>query len=212
MRAHRLHSIAFACVTLFLAGPVQSRVPSGDPGPGFDPVDCSLSNLGGGAIDCVGWYGGNLNALNTTAYDKSAAALNDLLGVNSFTGAGLTWLEDRPAYAASLIDFTTPLYGLTVVAFHVDEPAFDGPGVIPYDGTAFYLFNAGNNVGGLDSFTFNVPNLHGVRLYSTGAYVAPPPPTSPAPEPTSWALMVAGFGMAGGLLRYRRPRARVAQG
>jgi hypothetical protein len=26
------------------------------------------------------------------------------------------------------------------------------------------------------------------------------------PEPASWALMIAGFGMAGGLLRQRRQR------
>ncbi len=31
-----------------------------------------------------------------------------------------------------------------------------------------------------------------------------PPAPSTAPEPTSWALMIAGFGLAGGAMRYRR--------
>ena len=30
------------------------------------------------------------------------------------------------------------------------------------------------------------------------------PPASNAPEPTSWALMIAGFGFAGGAMRFRR--------
>lgn len=32
---------------------------------------------------------------------------------------------------------------------------------------------------------------------------APPPPPSGVPEPASWALMITGFGMAGGMMRRR---------
>jgi PEP-CTERM motif len=30
------------------------------------------------------------------------------------------------------------------------------------------------------------------------------------PEPATWAMMIGGFGMIGGALRYRRRRTRVA--
>jgi hypothetical protein len=39
---------------------------------------------------------------------------------------------------------------------------------------------------------------------SIGDAVAPPPPTTAAPEPASWALMILGLGGVGGLLRQRR--------
>lgn len=36
------------------------------------------------------------------------------------------------------------------------------------------------------------------------------PPTSPVPEPASWALMIAGFGMIGGVMRARSGRIAMA--
>jgi len=36
------------------------------------------------------------------------------------------------------------------------------------------------------------------------------PPTSPVPEPASWALMIAGFGLVGGAARMRRVRPAMA--
>ena len=39
---------------------------------------------------------------------------------------------------------------------------------------------------------------------------APVPPTSAVPEPATWAMMIAGFGLAGGALRTRRSRRTVA--
>lgn len=35
-------------------------------------------------------------------------------------------------------------------------------------------------------------------------------PTAPVPEPATWAMMIAGFGMAGGAMRRRRPRTVLA--
>ena len=43
--------------------------------------------------------------------------------------------------------------------------------------------------------------------------VPPPPPTSSVPEPASWAMMLAGFGMLGSLFRrQKRAGLRVANG
>ena len=38
---------------------------------------------------------------------------------------------------------------------------------------------------------------------------APPPPVPGVPEPRSWAMMIIGFGMLGGLLRRRRRALRI---
>lgn len=43
--------------------------------------------------------------------------------------------------------------------------------------------------------------------YGTGGgsgYTPAAPSASPAPEPTNWALMIVGFGTAGGVIRWRR--------
>ena len=34
--------------------------------------------------------------------------------------------------------------------------------------------------------------------------IVPTPGTSPAPEPAGWAMMITGFGLLGGVLRWRR--------
>lgn len=39
--------------------------------------------------------------------------------------------------------------------------------------------------------------------------IVDPRPSAPIPEPTAWILMIAGFGLTGGLLRYRRRRVPV---
>lgn len=54
-------------------------------------------------------------------------------------------------------------------------------------------------------------NVDAFKLAGISAYVtplAPPPshPTSPVPEPASWAMMVMGFGAAGTAMRRRKAR------
>ena len=45
-----------------------------------------------------------------------------------------------------------------------------------------------------------------INAFSITPYTA----SSPTPEPTTWAMMLGGFGLAGGLLRRRRDRAEVS--
>ena len=58
---------------------------------------------------------------------------------------------------------------------------------------------------------FAAPRSGNVRLASF-AFATPDPggPAGPVPEPASWAMMIGGFGLAGGALRYRRRRTLVA--
>lgn len=158
---------------------------------------CASSDISPAAAACRGWYSGNLNSGNSTDKADSATALNSLLGVSTFSGSSLTWLENLDSLSGNTINFASPLFGQTVFSVHVG--AANGSNGVGYQSTAFFLFDAGNSIGGLDSFTLNRGGLSNARLYSTGAYVPPA-----VPEPATWALMLLGFGLVGGAMRSKR--------
>jgi hypothetical protein len=180
-------------------------------GPTLGSTLCKLTDIsanGASATACGGWYSGNLDGGSGAMKTDSADALNTLLGGSAYTEANLSFLQDMDV-SGSTINFTAPLYGETIVAFHVGGAK--GAGGVGYESTAFYEFDAGDLVGGLDTFTFNLPGLSNARLYSTGTYT--PPVCTQAcgggqlpgvPEPATWGLMILGFGGAGALLRRRR--------
>jgi hypothetical protein len=165
---------------------------------------CAATDISPNASDCVGWLNGNLDAGSPAAQDASAAALNDLLNVTTFDGDTLTWLQNIDSLSGPTVNFTPLLYGTTVVAFHVGGANGQSDGV-GYQSTAFYVFDAGTT--GLDTFTFNLAGLSNARLYSTGSAPCTSNcgPGPGVPEPSAWALMIVGFGGAGGMLRRRRP-------
>ncbi len=61
--------------------------------------------------------------------------------------------------------------------------------------SATYLENVGPN---------------GFDWSDTGFTLATFAPTSAVPEPATWAMMIAGFGVVGGAVRRRRPAALAA--
>lgn len=159
---------------------------------------CSLTDVSPTATGCTGWYEGNLNSGNGDDKTNSATALNTLLGT-SLTGTTLTWLENIDSLSGNSVDFSTALYGETVVAFHVGGANGEPTGV-GYNATAFFKFDAGNLLGGLDTFSFNRAGLSNARLYSTGSYI----PNNGVPEPATWGLLIVGFGLTGGAMRRRK--------
>lgn len=197
-------ALALGMLSLALATPAISAPKTPKPtaavGPTLGSTGCALSNISPAASGCVGWYEGNLNAGSAGTKADSAAALNSLLGVTTYSGSTLTWLEDITV-SGSNIDFGTHLFGTTIVSFHVGG-ANGQPGGVGYNGTAFYVFDAGQVIGGLDQFTFNVPGLSNARLYSTS--------TGAIPEASTWAMMLMGFGAIGWTMRSRRRQTRLA--
>ncbi len=88
-----------------------------------------------------------------------------------------------------------------------DVPMTDNGGILYY-GIVFdapvqnvqirlSIRNAGIDRFGLDGISFNVAP-------------APPPPVGGIPEPASWALLIAGFGLTGAAMRRRRVAASIA--
>jgi|CXWL01.1.fsa_nt_gi hypothetical protein len=157
---------------------------------------CGPTDITPAASACRGWYQGNLNSGNATDKADSATALNALLGVASYTGPTLSWLENFNV-SGNTVNFTNALFGDTVVSFHVGA-AVGAVGGVGYNGTAFFRFDAGNFAGGLDTFSFNRAGLSNARLYYTGKYVPPA-----VPEPATWAMMLFGLGFVGFTLRRR---------
>ena len=157
---------------------------------------CASSDISPLASACQGWFSGNLNSgeTNFKTADDSAKALNLLLGVDTFTGSSLTSLEKIEINSGNTINFGTALFGQTVFSVHVG--AAKGDNGVGYQSTAFYLFDAGNLIGGLDSFKFNRGGLSNARLFSTGNFVPPA-----VPEPSTWAFMLLGFGLIGFAMR-----------
>lgn len=109
----------------------------------------------------------------------------------------------------SLFDGVANLAGIT---FYLDP--FEGPADVPgggltyLDNSSFFVFD----LGGMQLFT---GTLDAPTLFAFGARQLPDLESGETitisardvPEPASWALMVAGFGLAGATMRRRASRA-----
>ena len=80
------------------------------------------------------------------------------------------------------------------------------PGTPVYGGNL--LFGAYANSDGSYSNFFYGTSTTGFRFYEQGGPTTILASISAAPEPASWALMVGGVGLLGGMLRLRRARRR----
>jgi hypothetical protein len=176
-------AIALAVITLASATAAEAKKPT--PVSNEPATLCKLSDITVGASGqaslCGGWYTGNLNGGSDAMNAASAADLNTMLGVTTYTAAFFDDLSNFKA-TGSVVDFTTALYGETIVSFHVGAAKGQSNGV-GYESTAFYEFDAGDLVGGLKSLTFNLAGLSNVELISTGTYQQPPCTLNCGPPP-----------------------------
>ena len=167
------------------------------------PRACLLSDISPAAMACSGFYAGNLLAGNPGAVDAQQDALATI---------GLAWDGDWNAVTkigslggATTVDFSTAdsnpiakMYGTTWVAVHFGNSANLGG-----QATGFWKFDAG--LAGLQTFLLNISRgSSGAVLYKTGLASPPPPVDGVVPEPASWAMMIAGFGLVGAAMRRRK--------
>ena len=172
------------------------------------PRSCSLADLAPGAIACSGFFAGNLLSGNSgdIAAQRNALASLGLAWDSNF--ANITKIGSLGGLTT--VDFSTAgqnplnrLYGDTWVGLHFGNGAGLGG-----NATGFYKINAG--IAGISTFLLNITQgSSGATVYRTGT--APPPPMEgpgepmgAVPEPASWAMMIAGFGLIGAVMRRRR--------
>lgn len=74
---------------------------------------------------------------------------------------------------------------------------------VSYDGGAFLVSFDTNRM------TYEYSSLFGIFGSSNGT-ISATPVAAPVPEPTTWAMMIGGFGAVGGAMRYRRRKTTVS--
>jgi hypothetical protein len=139
-------------------------------------------------LDCLGFYEGNLVA-------ESGPKLIEALSLTSDLDAGASSLLEKidwtPTQDANPIDFLTSLSGNTVIGIHF------GGGNTGYNGTGFWLLDVPV---GTDTITWYSDTQKGIS--NAGLYLTQVPPA--VPEPTTWALLLAGFAAVGAAMRRSR--------
>ena len=175
-----MRSLMFS--TAALAGALVAAAPAYAAAP-----DCSVVTFSVATIDCLGFFEGNLVA-------ESGPKLAEALGYTVQLDPNATSLITKYDLSGGTIDFGTTLSGPTVIGLHF------GGGRDGFNGTAFWLLDM---PAGTESFTWSSEVQQGISnagLYGTGGVV---------PEPATWAMMIAGFGLTGAAIRRRKTRVAV---
>jgi hypothetical protein len=96
------------------------------------------------------------------------------------------------------------IYQYYLDADHTDSTTGFGD----YTATTALQYDAVGNGGypdpGYDGWLYFTNTTGAVVRITTGEEVVPRDPSAPVPEPASWAMMICGFGMTGGVMRARR--------
>lgn len=167
------------------------------------PIACNVHDISITAIACSGFYDKNLLSNSDIAGQKTGLQAIGFDWDGDFNGLVAAG-NKLDANGATTLNFATPLSGITIMGIHFGGGGADGVG----NGTAFYRFDAGTALNALDLF---YQGSSGVVIYSTGRLAPPPPPEQGAvPEPASWAMMIAGFGLVGAAMRRQRTAVRFA--
>ena len=192
---------AFAFTVLSSAAPASAAVTFiGSTRP------CSITDIAG-AIACAGYYVGNGIAGTSNAADNRLDAFTRL-GLSG-TPTIIDSVDAVSGVTTGVIDFGQLLYGNTVISAHWGAGR-GGPGFrVPGGVSGLYVFNfAAPTASVTTAFGSTWSNA---RLFSTETA----PCTGPrcgsggggaggVPEPTTWAMMIIGFGGVGAMIRRRR--------
>jgi len=189
--------ISLAAVSLAaIAAPAQAAYIGGT-------APCSVGHISPTAEACYGFYEGNVLSGNASDLLFQQEGL-DMLG---YTGPALTSANWSNIFDLTKIQtptngneytFSQALSGITYIGIHYGN----GAGVFPRGtrggGTAFYRFDAGTSIPN-NLITTSLQGGSSAVLYATGA-------AGGIPEPTTWAMMILGFGVVGAAMRRKKAR------
>ena len=152
----------------------------------------SLDNFSPEAIDCNGFYDGNVLSGNAGDVMIQEAAVEDLLNVDFNPFNFTDFVKIDPLSGATTLTFDTALTGNVVIGLHFGGGT--GENAVG-NSTGFFLFNF---LTPTSSITFNIPASSAAVIYAENNN------SQPVPEPATWAMMLMGFGAAGYAMRRRR--------
>jgi PEP-CTERM motif len=156
---------------------------------------CDLGLTTPDAIDCAGYYSGNLINGSPTDLQNQADAIALLDGDFEFDTSAWADVEATKILAltgpdGNQLDFGTTLFGQTIIGAHFGNVAGPAGNV-----SVFWLFDFGTE--GANFVTLDdIEGFSNAVLYTTG--------TPAVPEPGTWAMMLLGFGAAGYAMRRNR--------
>ena len=162
---------------------------------------CDLSLPTPDALDCAGYFSGNLINGEATDVQNQMDAIAQLDGDFVWDGnwADVEGTKQLTLANGNQIDFGQTLFGLTIIGAHFGNVSGPAGNV-----SVFWLFDFGAE--GADFVVLDDPTgFSNAVLYTTGD-----PPG--VPEPATWGMMLLGFGAAGAVLRRsRRKTGLIAQ-
>ncbi len=145
------------------------------------------------AVACAGYYSGNLLNGSATDIANQQEAIASLPGDFVFDG---NWAALDPEFKIESLsninqmNFGKTLYGSTIIGAHFGNVAGDAQNV-----SVFWLFDFGSD-GAQFVALDDTKGFSNAVLYTTGV--------GAVPEPSTWALMLLGFGAVGGAMRAKR--------
>ena len=154
-----------------------------------------MDNFNPDAIDCNGFYDGNLLSGNAGDVAIQEAAVEDLLGVNIDPFLFNNYPKQSPLNGATTLDFGTLLLGDVVIGIHFGNGSEVG------NSTGFFLFHFDTPTG---SVSWDIAASSAAVIYGGS-------PGNEVPEPATWAMMLLGFGVVGFAMRRRRETTALPQ-
>jgi hypothetical protein len=181
-----LLGLAASLALLAFGGATPAAAAQGDYIGGCSPT----ADVNPDAIACYGFTEGNFNFTDLSDVE-AAFGLTGLVKIDEAILGGDS--------SSTIIDFGTPLSGLTVISFHWGNG--NGPSTGQGGETAFYLFN----LAGDTTFTQSYGSLSNAVLWKTTPCVGDcDNGGNSVPEPATWTMMIMGFGGVGAMIRRRR--------
>jgi hypothetical protein len=214
-----LRALAITAIPAALAftATSASATPGGPPPPPTPATDPCTAGFVVGAIACQGYYGSNLltggQGSATTAAEltyinlllNGTASTSDTTPTNNTGGYTPPYSIPDSTVLAALTDlngsatmnFGITLSGLTILGAHFGNNIESDPENV----TAFWLVDLGNT----STSTLNFVNGQGssnAQIFGTGG--------THLPEPSTWAMMLFGFGAIGVSMRRSRRKNTLA--
>jgi len=205
---------AAAGLVAFSAGQAGAAVlfentldPSG-PGGGFSAVGSQrfaedVILAGDATVDQVTWYGASYYGQPYADFD---------INVFADDGSGLpgALVAHRTGAATTAATSAHDAYGLQTLAFSLNVTPISLTGGAHYhveiadQGPFNFIWDTSSDAT-TDAISTNTGYAHFQLAHAFALVGEAGSSTSPTPEPAAWALMIGGFGMAGAMLRRRRP-------